>query len=153
VEWASIQHDPMGCADQVDAAFDRDDPSVGVAVIGLSLCHDDAEVIAPRARRAIVSGKRELRCQGLTAVSHMVRRTGEIDDVTLETIRPLLRDPDPMVREHAGSIVADVWIFVPHPRLPDWLSRRQRLQSIKWWFVMRWTGVSMRWADIGRRFR
>ncbi|AWS42964.1 hypothetical protein DKM19_17920 [Streptosporangium sp. 'caverna'] len=119
----------------------------------MSLCNDEAEVIAPRVRRALTSGKRELRCQGLTAVSHMVRRTGEIDDVTLETLRPLLRDPDPTVREHAGSIVADVWIFVPHPRLPGWLSRRQGLQSVKWWFVMRWTGVSMRWTDIGRRFR
>jgi hypothetical protein len=143
VDWGSIQHDPTGCADQVDAAFDRGDPLVGVAVIGLSLCHDDAEVIAPRARRAIASGEQQLRCQGLTAVSHMVRRTGEIDDVTLETLRPLLHDLNPVVREHAGSIVADVWIFVPHPRLPAWLSRRQRLQSIKWWFVMRWTGIGL----------
>ncbi|MEV4378230.1 hypothetical protein [Streptosporangium sp. NPDC049644] len=124
MDWANIQHDPTRCADQVDAAFDRGDPLVGVAVIGLSLCHDDAKVIAPRARRAIASGKQELRCQGLTAVSHMVRRTGEIDDVTLETLRLLLRDPDPVIREYAGdSVVADVWIFVPHSRLPGWLLR------------------------------
>ncbi|GAA3008497.1 hypothetical protein [Streptosporangium longisporum] len=146
MDWGNIPHDPKGCADEVDTAFNRGDPLVGVAVIGLSLCHDDAEVIASRARRAIASDKRQLRCQGLTAVSHMVRRTGEIDDVTLEILRPLLRDLDLVVREHADSIVADVWIFIPHSRLPGWLSRRQRLQSIKWWFVMRW-------PDIGRYFR
>ncbi|MEU8379229.1 hypothetical protein [Streptosporangium sp. NPDC048865] len=143
MDWGNLPHDPQGCADEVDAAFERDDPLVGVAVIGLSLCNDDAEVTAPRARRAIASGGRQLRCQGLTAVSHMVRRTGEIDDVTLETLRPLLRDPDPTVREHASTIAADIWIFVPHPRLPGWLRRQQRLYRFKGWFASRWIGVAL----------
>ncbi|MFI7044253.1 hypothetical protein ACWDTT_11535 [Streptosporangium sandarakinum] len=140
----SLPHDPVECAARVDAAFERNDPQVGTVVIGLSLCHPDAEAIAPWARRALASDRRGLRCLGLTAVSHMVRRTGEVDDTTLETVRGLLRDPAPDVREHADTVLSDVWIFVPHPRLPNWLSRRQRLQGVRWWFVTGWTGIS-RW--------
>ncbi|MEV7012683.1 hypothetical protein [Streptosporangium sp. NPDC051022] len=144
----------MGCEDpaEVDAAFERGEPLVGVAVLGLSLCHPDAGVIAPRARRAIASGRQELRCQGLTAVSHMVRRTGEIDEVTLATLRLLLRDPDRIVREHTGSVVADVWIFVPHAGLPGWLSRRQRLRAVTGWFEIKWWGV-MHWTGLIKYFR
>ncbi|MFF0312326.1 hypothetical protein ACFYSC_33240 [Streptosporangium sp. NPDC004379] len=144
MDWGDLPHDPVECAARVDAAFERSDPEIGRVVVGLSLCHPDAEAIAPRARRALASDQRELRCLGLTAVSHMVRRTGEIDDTTLETVRGLLRDPAREVREYTGTVLSDVWIFVSHSRLPGWLSRRERMQGIKWWFVMRWTGVSRR---------
>ncbi|GII13041.1 hypothetical protein Ppa06_68390 [Planomonospora parontospora subsp. parontospora] len=131
----------IGCDDpeEVDAAFDRGEPHVGVAVIGLSLNCPDAEVVALRIMRLIHSEETERRGQGVTALSHMVRLTQEINQALLERLRELLRNPES--REIAEDCAADIWIFVPHHKLPIWMhlwAYRYLIKhklSIWWWSV------------------
>jgi hypothetical protein len=131
----------IGCDDpaEVDAAFDRGEPHVGAAVIGLALNCPDVEVVAPRAIRAISSGGSERQGQGITALCHMVRLTHRADSASVALLRRLLRDPE--MREVAENYAADLWIYVPHRELPAWLrwwSYRYLVRhkvAIWWWSV------------------
>ncbi|MBB5773684.1 hypothetical protein [Nonomuraea jabiensis] len=133
----------IGCDDpeEVDAAFDRGEPHVGAVVIGLALNCPDVDVVAPRAIRAISSGRHELRGQGLTALSHMVRLTNQADSASVALLRPLLRDPK--MREVAENYAADLWTYVPHRDLPAWLHRWSYMYLLRhkiaiwWWSITR----------------
>ncbi|MFI7698796.1 hypothetical protein [Nonomuraea sp. NPDC049480] len=134
----------IGCdePDEVDMAFDRGEPYVGVAVIGLALNVLDVDVVAPRAIRALSSDARETRGQGLTALSHMARLNGKVDAVSVEMLRALLKDPE--YREIAANYATDIWIYVPHRDVPMWL---------RWWsykFVIRHR-LAIWWWSIHRR--
>jgi hypothetical protein len=92
--------------------------------------------------RAVASDKRELRAQGLTALSHMVRLTGEADRALVESLRVLLQDPE--FREVAENYAADLWIFVPHRSLPAWLRWWSYKYLIKHKFAIWWWSVTGR---------
>jgi hypothetical protein len=136
--------DLMGCDDprEVEAAFERGEPLVGVAVLGLSLSVPDADGVGPLVMRAMRSSSREIRLQGLTALSHMVRLTGEIDRPALELLRSMTRDPDQEIKEHAGTVAGDVWIFVPHSGLPAWLRARATIRTLHWWLLQCWWTIT-----------
>ncbi|GAA3841105.1 hypothetical protein GCM10022226_74450 [Sphaerisporangium flaviroseum] len=136
--------DLIGCDDpgQVEAAFQRGERLVGIAVMGLALCVPDAGVVEPLVVRALWSDSVRVRLEGLTALSHIVRITGEVDWSTLKRLRSLMRSPDPEVREHAGRVAGDVWIYVPHFRLPAWLWVRATARAVRWWLVNRWWGIT-----------
>ncbi|MEU8265620.1 hypothetical protein AB0B89_00520 [Sphaerisporangium sp. NPDC049002] len=110
--------------------------------MGLALCVPDAGVVEPLVVRALRSDRVRVRLEGLTALSHMVRITGEVDQSTLKLLRSLMRSPDPEVKEHAGRVARDVWIFVPHFRLPAWLWVRATVRALRWWLVNRWWGIT-----------
>ncbi|MET8160961.1 hypothetical protein ABZT47_31770 [Sphaerisporangium sp. NPDC005289] len=136
--------DLMGCDDpaEVEAAFERGEPLVGVAVMGLSLCVPDAHGVEPLVVRAMRSGSREVRLQGLTALSHKVRLTGEVGREALEVLHTLLHSPDTDVREHARRVAGDVWIFVPHMRLPAWLWVRATVRRVRWGLEYCWWTIT-----------
>ncbi|MFE2539639.1 hypothetical protein [Actinacidiphila glaucinigra] len=98
--------------EEVDAAFERGEPLVGVAVIGLALTHPDADAILPRVARALEAPHEELRHQGVVALAHVARLHATVDDRCLE----LLRGLPPGTEAHD-----DILTFVPLRRLPWWL--------------------------------
>ncbi|MDX2810965.1 hypothetical protein PV410_00070 [Streptomyces sp. PA03-5A] len=100
--------------EEVDAAFAREEPLVGVAVIGLALNHPDAAAILPRVARALEAPHEELRRQGVVALAHVARLHGTVDDRCLE----LLRGLPPGTEAHD-----DILAYVPLRRLPWWLRR------------------------------
>jgi hypothetical protein len=59
--------------DEVDKAFDRAEPHVGVAVIGLALNHPDADTVLARVNRTPEAEDSALRRQGLVALGHTAR--------------------------------------------------------------------------------
>ncbi len=136
--------DLSGCDDpaEVEDAFERGERFVGIALIGVSLSVPDAGRVGPLVLRALHSGSKETRLQGLTALSHMVRLTGEVDRPTLEVLRALLRSPDQEIKEHADSVAADVWIFTPHSRLPIWLRARATIRALRWWLEQCWWTIT-----------
>ncbi|GII91902.1 hypothetical protein [Sinosporangium siamense] len=117
----------IGCDDpsEVDAAFDRKEHHVGAAVIGLALNCPDVAIVAPRAVRALASGRPETINQGLTALSHMVRINHSVDKGSLAHLRLMLKDKD--LRKTAELYAADICIYVAHGSLPLWL----RMWSLK----------------------
>jgi hypothetical protein len=122
--------------DEVDKAFDRAEPRVGVAVIGLALNHPDADTILARANRALEAEDPELRRQGLVALGHTARLHHRIDQRALANLRRLLKDRTPVgrhfaVRGEADTYAADVWSFIAHQDLPRWLRRRQHLAAVR----------------------
>ncbi|MFC4589853.1 hypothetical protein [Sphaerisporangium corydalis] len=136
--------DLIRCDDprEVEAAFERGERFVGIAVMGLALSVADAGVVEPLVVRAMRSARVEVRLQGLTALSHMARITGEVDRTTLALLRTLMRSPDAQVEEHARHVVGDIWIFVPHSRLPAWLHVRARIRALRFWLERCWWGIT-----------
>jgi HEAT repeat protein len=138
--------DLLGCDDpaEVDAGFDRGEPLIGVAVIGLALNVLAPEVVAPRLHRAMADVDAEVRYSGALSVGHMARLNGRVDRESLDLLLGLLNDPDPGVRGPAGDALMDVWISCRKSRLPWWVRRRCRLRDLRgkadiawWWHVVR----------------
>lgn len=115
--------------EEVDAAFDRGEPLVGVAVIGLALNHPDPHAILPRVARAMSHHSNEILAQGIVALAHTVRLHQTVDAVTLR----LLRD-----RPRGSAADDDLWTFVPRRRLPWWLWRHHLPSMLRWWLWQRW---------------
>jgi hypothetical protein len=101
----------IGRPEEVDAAFDRGEDMVGVAVIGLAMSHPDPAVSSPRVARALDHNRIEVRRQGATALAHVARIHGVVSRECLEVLR---RHPDEVAED-------DLWTFVEHRRLPVWL--------------------------------
>ncbi|WP_053731349.1 hypothetical protein [Nocardia sp. NRRL S-836] len=123
----------MGCdrPEDVDAAFDRDEDMVGVAVIGLALsCPDPAQILT-RVARALDHNRLQVRRQGAMALAHVARLHGVVSRECLQVLR---RHPDDVAED-------DLWTFVAHHRLPAWL----------WW--RRLTARPGRRAPRARRSR
>ncbi|GII76860.1 hypothetical protein Sru01_18420 [Sphaerisporangium rufum] len=143
MNWDDIT-DLMGCddPDEVEAAFERGEQLVGVALLGLSLSVPDADRVGPLVVRALQSDRREVRLQGLTALGHIARLTGRVDQLLLNALRALMRNPDSEIKEHAGMVADDIWIFVPHSQLPWWMRARSVVHALGWWFVKRWWDIT-----------
>ncbi|SER04154.1 hypothetical protein SAMN05216188_107173 [Lentzea xinjiangensis] len=97
--------------EEVDAAFDRGEPMVGVAVIGLALSHPDPWAVLRRVARALDHNRIEVRRHGATALAHVARLHGVVSRECLDVLR---RHPDEVAEE-------DLWMFVARRRLPPWL--------------------------------
>lgn len=103
----------MGIArpEDLDAAFDRGEDMVGVAVIGLALSHPDPVPVLQRVARALDHNRLEVRRQGATALAHVARIHGVVSRECLDVLR---RHPDEVAED-------DLWTFIAHHRLPAWL--------------------------------
>ncbi|MGW3323811.1 hypothetical protein [Streptomyces virginiae] len=111
----------MDRPDVVLAAFERGEPHVGVAVIGLALDHADPAAVLPMVARALESADREVRRQGVIALAHVARLHRTVDRRCPELLRRRFR---------GNEADDDLWSFVPHRELPLWLWRhhlRERL--------------------------
>ncbi|MFD8549664.1 hypothetical protein [Streptomyces sp. NPDC059649] len=106
--------------EEVDAALERGEELVGVAVIGLALTHPDPAAILPRVaralERALESSDHRLRHQGLVALAHTARLHGTVDRPCLDLLRRCPRGTE------ADD---DLWAYVPRRRLPWWLWRHR----------------------------
>ncbi|PYC77201.1 hypothetical protein C7C46_19720 [Streptomyces tateyamensis] len=115
--------------EEVDAAFDRGEPLVGVAVIFLALNHPDAEAILPRVGKALESQDTEIRRQGVIALAHVARLHRTVDQRSLDLLRSCPR---------GNEADDDLWSFVAHRRLPWWLWRQHFTERLTWLFWGRW---------------
>lgn len=106
--------------EEVDAAFERGEELLGVAVIGLALTHPHPTGILPRVARtlecALEPSDHRLRHQGLVALAHTARLHGTVDRRCLDLLRRCPRGTE------ADD---DLWAYVPRRRLPWWLWRRR----------------------------
>lgn len=118
--------------EEVDAAFERGEELVGVAVIGLALTHPDAAAILPRIARtlehALASSDPRLRHQGIVALAHTARLHLTVDRRCLDLLRRCPR---------GNEADDDLWGYVARRRLPWWLWRHQlgqrRRRLVRWW--------------------
>lgn len=100
--------------EEVDAAFDRNEPLVGVAVIGLALNHTDPQAILPRVAQAMAHHNPEIRTQATITLAHTARLHQTVDDATLNLLRDCPR---------GNPADDDLWTFIPRRQLPWWLWR------------------------------
>ncbi|MFD7233150.1 hypothetical protein [Streptomyces sp. NPDC059881] len=107
----------------VDAAFERGERHVGVAVIGLALNHPDPDTILPRIARALRATDPELQRQGTLSLAHVARLHRTVNQECLDLLR---------ARPRGNEADDDLWTFVPRRRLPWWLWRRQLPGYLKW---------------------
>ncbi|MGW6841834.1 hypothetical protein [Streptomyces sp. NPDC054958] len=107
--------------DVVLAAFERGEPMVGVAVIGLALNHADPAAVLPVVARAWESADREVRRQGVIALAHVARLHHTVDRRCLELLRRCPR---------GNEADDDLWSFVPHRELPLWLWRHHAWERL-----------------------
>jgi hypothetical protein len=116
LDWAA-GHGLLAVADPavVDAAFDRREKHVGIAVVGLALNGDDLDAIAPRVVRAIEADDEETRRLGFTAAGHTARLFGTLDPRIEAVLRRRRRDGI------AATALDDVVQYVGE--LPEWLTR------------------------------
>jgi hypothetical protein len=115
--------------EEVDAAFERGERDVGVAVIGLALTHPDPWQILPRTARALASANPDVRAQGIVALAHVARLHHVVDQDNLDLLRGMRR---------GNPADDDLWTFVPHRLLPWWLHRRHVVQAWRWRLWDRW---------------
>ncbi|MEU1593565.1 hypothetical protein ABZ468_12070 [Streptomyces sp. NPDC005708] len=119
----------MDQPEEIDAAFERGEPHVGVAVIGLALNHSDPVAILPRIARALRTDSEELRRQGTVALAHVARLHHTVDTECLALLR---------TRPRGNEADDDLWTFVRHRRLPLWLWRHHLPRHTKWLLWDRW---------------
>ena len=112
--------------EDVDDAFDRNEPHVGVAVIALVYNNTDTTAVMLRVARALTSTNPETRRQGLLALMHTARLHGRVDDHTLDLLHGLLDDRcltgGYEVRATAAQTVEDLRVFLPRETLPNWVN-------------------------------
>jgi hypothetical protein len=117
--------------EDVDAAFSRGEPLVGVAVISLALNHDNADAILPQVARAMAADDPEIRRQGVVALAHVARLHHRVDQRCLSLLRGFPR---------GNEADDDLWSFVDHRLLPWWLWRHHASQRLLWLLRDRWRG-------------
>ncbi|MEU3600911.1 hypothetical protein ABZ714_19630 [Streptomyces sp. NPDC006798] len=115
--------------EEVDAAFSRSEPLVGVAVIALALNYADADAILPRVVKALESQDPEVRRQGVIALAHVARLHRTVDRRSLDLLRGCPR---------GNEADDDLWSFVAHRRLPWWLWRHHFTERLTSLFRDRW---------------
>ncbi|WP_329257211.1 hypothetical protein [Streptomyces pseudovenezuelae] len=115
--------------EEVDAAFGRGEPLVGVAVIALALNHADVDAILPRVGRALEAKDPEIRRQGVIALAHVARLHRTVDRRCLDLLRGCPR---------GNEADDDLWSFVAHRRLPWWLWRHHVTERLTWLLRDRW---------------
>ncbi|MBT2509320.1 hypothetical protein J7I98_26275 [Streptomyces sp. ISL-98] len=109
--------------EQVDAAFERGEGLVGVAVIALVLNHPDPKAVLPVVARALESQDQEVRRQGVVALAHVARQHHTVDRRCLELLRACPR---------GNEADDDLWSFVAHRELPLWLWRHHLGERLVW---------------------
>ncbi|GAA3357151.1 hypothetical protein [Saccharopolyspora gregorii] len=116
----------------VDAAFDRGERHVGVAVVGISLNWDRQEDISIRIQRAAESEDRETQRMAFTALGHVVRRFRSLDSVLDSVIYRF--------RSSSLSEVAmdDVLQYIPFWQMPLWLKKVWLSRTLRWNLLDRW---------------
>jgi hypothetical protein len=117
--------------EDVDAAFHRGEPLVGVAVIALALNHDDADAILPQVARAMAADDPEIRRQGVVALAHVARLHRVVDRRCLTLLRGFSR---------GNEADDDLWSFVDHRLLPWWLRRHHAGRRLLWLLRDSWRG-------------
>jgi hypothetical protein len=115
--------------EEVDAAFGRGEPLVGVAVIALALNHADVDAILPRVVKALEAEDPEVRRQGVIALAHVARLHRTVDQRSLDLLR---------AHPRGNEADDDLWSFVAHRRLPWWLWRHHFTERLTWSFRDRW---------------
>ncbi len=115
--------------EEIDAAFDRREPSVGVDLLRLALNHHDPHDILPRVARALGSDNQGLRVQGVVALAHVARLHRTVDRRCLELLRTYPR---------GNEADDDLWQFVSRHRLPTWLWRYHFTQRVRWLLRDQW---------------
>ncbi len=115
--------------EEIDAAFERGEPDVGVALIGLALTHPDPQPILDRTARALASTDLALRAQAIVALAHAARLHGTVDRINLDLLRRLPRD---------NPADDDLWTYVPRRRLPWWLWRHHLAYACRRHLWRRW---------------
>lgn len=113
----------------VDAAFDRGEEHVAVALIALVHNNPNTDTVLPRVARGLRSPNPETRRQSLLALMHTARLHGRVDATTLELLHGLLSDCTPIrfgspyeVRGTAAQTVGDLQAFLPSEQLPAWVN-------------------------------
>ncbi|MFJ9412834.1 hypothetical protein ACIRPT_01570 [Streptomyces sp. NPDC101227] len=119
--------------EEVDAALERREELVGVAIIGLALTHPDAKAILPRVAQvmetALETGDRELLRQSTVALAHTARLHGTVDGRCLELLRHCPR----------GNVADDdLATFLPRRQLPWWLRRHHLRHRLRWLLWEKW---------------
>ncbi|MFB7663614.1 hypothetical protein ACFC1R_06625 [Kitasatospora sp. NPDC056138] len=115
--------------EEVDAAFERGEDMVGVAVIGLALTHPQPAAVLPRIARALEASDNGLRHQGVVALAHVARLHRVTDRRCLELLRSYSR---------GNEADDDLWAYLPRHRLPLWLWRHQTAEFLAWQLRGRW---------------
>jgi hypothetical protein len=113
----------------VQAAFERGEETVGVAVIALALNHPEPAQTLPLVAMAMESGSPEIREQGVVAMAHTARLHRAVDRRCLVLLRSYGR---------GNPADDDLWSFVPHRQLPSWLWWHHAKQRLRWWLRDRW---------------
>ncbi|WP_299537324.1 hypothetical protein [uncultured Streptomyces sp.] len=113
----------------VDAAFERGERHVGVAVIGLALHHPDPRTILPRVAQALRATDPARQHQGTVALAHVARLHHTTDPECLALLR---------TQPRGNEADDDLWDFVPRRNLPWWLWRHQLPGHIQWYLFNRW---------------
>ena len=116
----------------VDDVFGRDEKHVGIAVIGLTLNHDDLDVVAPRIVSAIESARTETRRLGFTAAGHSVRLFQRLDDRIERALFHFRNE------SMAATALDDATQYESFWRLPWWLKKRTFLKRLRWHLLERW---------------
>jgi hypothetical protein len=122
----------LNCCDDpgmLDDALDRNDRYAGVALIALTLNHEDPLVVLPRIKRALRSANVQTRANALQSLGHVARLHGQIDQESLLLLVRALRDRTLVGRYrlsgYAANAAEDVGCFVTSRRsLPRWFRRR-----------------------------
>ncbi|GGN83681.1 hypothetical protein GCM10011579_072720 [Streptomyces albiflavescens] len=117
--------------DAVDAAFERGEPRLGTAVIGLAF-QCSLEEASPRIIRAMQLPDRAQRGFAFTAAGTAARLNGELTPQLYAALR---------AEGHRGiaeNAIDDTLTFVPFRQLPPWLKRRWVLTTVRnklegWW--------------------
>lgn len=115
--------------EDVAAAFERGESTVGVAVIALALNHPDPARVLPLVARAMESATPQTREQGVTALAHIARLHRTVDRRCLTLLRTCVR---------GNPADDDLWSFVDHRRLPLWLWAYHAKERLVWWLRDRW---------------
>lgn len=113
----------------VQAAFERGEDTVGVAVIALALNHPDPAQVLPLVAMAMESGSLQIREQGVVAMAHTARLHRAVDRRCLALLRSCAR---------GNPADDDLWSFVSHRQLPSWLWWYHAKQRLWWRLRGRW---------------
>jgi hypothetical protein len=115
--------------EDVAAAFERGESTVGVAVIAFALSHPDPGHILPLVARAMESPDPQMRAQGVVAMAHTARLHRAVDRRCLVLLRDCRR---------GNAADDDLWSFIAHRKLPPWLWRHHAKERLLWWLRDRW---------------
>ncbi|MDH6580653.1 hypothetical protein [Kitasatospora sp. MAP5-34] len=119
----------------VDAAFERNDPEVGTAVVRLVLNCDAFDAVAARVERALRTEQLEVRRLGHVAAGDLARLSRRLTPAIYQLLR----------REGLGGIadtaIKDVLTFVPFRGLPPWFKRQFAVLSVRNFVEGRWLSL------------